>query len=238
MSQNKVKYGLKNVHYAKATLDESGVPTFGTVKAWPGAVSISFDQEGGVSKFRADNRDYWMGQSNNGYSGDLESALIPDDFREDILGEVKSADGTYTEYADAKTVGFALLYQFEGDVKNTRHVLYYCTATRPQLNGETTDEEIEPQTETVTITAGSCINPNNNRPVVKRRCSEEEAAYNTWFESVTFATETAPTYNYTAVVPEGTEDPSEAGWYEKVGTEYVLTEDTTVDNEKTYYVRW
>ena len=169
MSQNKVKYGLKNVHYAKATIDENGVPSYGEVKPWPGAVSMSFDQEGGVTKFRADNRDYWMGQSNNGYSGDLETALIPDSFREDILGEVKSNDGTYTEYADAKTVPFALLYQFEGDVKNSRHVLYYCTATRPQVNGETTDEEIEPQTETLTVTAGSCIHPSNCRQETLRR---------------------------------------------------------------------
>ena len=49
------------------------------------------------------------------------------------------------------------------------------------------------------------------------------------------------TYTYTAVTPEGTENPSEEGWYERTGAEgsyiYTLTTDTTVDNEKTYYER-
>lgn len=47
-----------------------------------------------------------------------------------------------------------------------------------------------------------------------------------------------------AVTPVGTENPSEEGWYEYTGTygddsEYELTEDTTVDSEKTYYtIAW
>ena len=46
-----------------------------------------------------------------------------------------------------------------------------------------------------------------------------------------------PEYTYTEVTPVGTENPSEEGWYELSGTNYVLTEDTTVDDEKTYYER-
>lgn len=47
-----------------------------------------------------------------------------------------------------------------------------------------------------------------------------------------------------AVTPVGTENPSEEGWYEYTGiygdnSEYELTEDTTVDSEKTYYtIAW
>ena len=50
-----------------------------------------------------------------------------------------------------------------------------------------------------------------------------------------------PKYTYTAVTPDGTEDPSAEGWYERSGTEgaytYTLTADTTVDSSKTYYER-
>lgn len=46
-----------------------------------------------------------------------------------------------------------------------------------------------------------------------------------------------PTYTYTPVTPEGTENPSEEGWYEESGSDYVLTEDTTVEIGKTYYTR-
>lgn len=41
--------------------------------------------------------------------------------------------------------------------------------------------------------------------------------------------------SYSAVTPEGTENPSTEGWYELDGTDYVLTTDTTVDGSKTYY---
>lgn len=37
------------------------------------------------------------------------------------------------------------------------------------------------------------------------------------------------------VNPSGTENPQQLGWYELVGGVYVLTTDTTVDDEKTYY---
>lgn len=49
--------------------------------------------------------------------------------------------------------------------------------------------------------------------------------------------EPTPTYTYVEVTPVGTENPSQEGWYELVDNEYVLTEDTTVDSEKTYYER-
>lgn len=44
-------------------------------------------------------------------------------------------------------------------------------------------------------------------------------------------------YTYTAVTPAGTENPSALGWYENVGGEWVLSQDETVDAQKTYYTR-
>lgn len=45
----------------------------------------------------------------------------------------------------------------------------------------------------------------------------------------------ATTIAYNEVTPVGTENPSEEGWYELVEGNYVLSADTTVDSEKTYY---
>lgn len=181
---NKVKYGLCNVYYAVATLDSSNVATYGTPKPWKGAVNLSLDAEGNTTKFRADNIDYWVGVSNNGYSGDFESALIPDDFRQDVLGEIMDTAGVLVEDAAAKTKPFALLFQFEGDEKNTRHVLYNCTATRPSVSGATTEEEIEPQTETLSLTAVSVHNSSLDKDLVKARCKESDSPYSTWFDAV------------------------------------------------------
>jgi len=43
------------------------------------------------------------------------------------------------------------------------------------------------------------------------------------------------TVTYQAVTPVGTENPVEEGWYELSGSNYILSEDTTVDSGKTYY---
>lgn len=182
---NKVKYGLSNVYYAKATIDSSNVATYDAPVAWPGAVNLSLSAEGDTTKFRADNIDYWVGQSNNGYSGDFESALIPDSFRKDILGYIEGTGGILVEDAQAKTTPFALMFQFEGDEKNTRHVFYNVTCTRPTVSGSTTAETIEPQTETVTFTAVAIHNSALNKDIVKASAPETTSgAYTTWFTSV------------------------------------------------------
>ena len=94
---NKVKYGLKNVYYAVATVDEDNKATYATPVAIKGAVNLSLDAQGDTTKFRADNMNYWIGQSNNGYDGDFEVALIPDSFKKDVLGYKQDADGALYE---------------------------------------------------------------------------------------------------------------------------------------------
>lgn len=181
---NKVKYGLKNVYYAVATIDTDNKATYTTPVAWKGAVNLSLDAEGDTTKFRADNMNYWIGQSNNGYSGDFESALIPDSFKKDVLGYAEDADGALYEVKDVQTKYFALLFQFEGDEKATRHVMYKCSATRPSVSGATTDETIEPQTETLSITADAITVAAVNADVVKASAKEGDNAYANWFSAV------------------------------------------------------
>lgn len=181
---NKVKYGLSNVYYAVMSEDAQGAITYATPVAWKGAVNLSLDAEGDVTKFRADNIDYWVGQSNNGYSGDLESALVPDSFITDVLGNVDDQSDVVVELAAGQTKHFALLFQFEGDASATRHVLYNCTASRPSVGSETTGETTEPVTETVSITATSIPSTALNGDIVKAKCDSDSAAYDTWFSAV------------------------------------------------------
>ena len=181
---NKVKYGLKSVYYAVATIAANGSATYTTPVAWPGAVNLSLDAQGDVTKFRADNIDYWVGQSNNGYSGSLESALVPDSFKKDVLGYFEDSAGMLVEDAGASTTPFALLFQFEGDDKATRHVLYNCTASRPAVNGQTTDAAIEPQTESVDLTASSIYVTALSKDIVKASALEASTNYSNWFTAV------------------------------------------------------
>ena len=194
---NKVKYGLKNVHYAKATIADDGSATFGTVKPWPGAVNMSLDPQGDTTKFRADNINYWIGVSNAGYEGDFESALIPDDFLIDIMGYIRDGNGALIEDVSAQPAHFALMFQFEGDQKARRHVLYNVTATRPSVSGATTEETIEPQTETVTFTSGSVYNSTLGKDISKASVEYGDTPYSGWFNAVYQPGGSAVTYTVT-----------------------------------------
>ncbi len=65
-----------------------------------------------------------MTSANNGYSGDLEIALLPDNFRKDILMETEDANGVMVEDSNVETEHFALLFEFSGDKRKIRHCLY------------------------------------------------------------------------------------------------------------------
>lgn len=182
---NKVKYNLKNVHAAKLTesvVDGAVKYTYAAPQAIPGAVSISLDAEGDSSPFYADGIVYFRSVANNGYSGELEIALIPEWFRTDILLEILDSNGVLVEKSDqAESVKFALLFEFDGDVRAIRHVMYNCTASRPSIESETKEDTIEPGTEKLSLTA----DPREDG-LVKSRTGDTTSAetYQNWYKSV------------------------------------------------------
>ena len=179
---NKIKYNLKKVYAAILTKTDDGY-TYATPQAIPGAVSLSLDAEGETSPFYADGIVYFRSAANNGYSGDLEIALIPEWFRENILKETKDGNKVFVETSDlSEPVYFALLFEFDGDQKAIRHVLYNCSVSkRPTINSKTKEASIEPGTETLSISA----DPREDG-LVKARTGDEttNSVYANWYSAV------------------------------------------------------
>lgn len=130
-TSNKVKFGLKNCHYAIATLAADGTVTFGTPVAMPGAVSLSLDAEGDNDPFYADDSVYYMVSNNNGYSGDFELALIPESFLTDVMHETEDANGVIVENKDVEPDILHCFLNFPAT--RERSVTACITAAQPAL---------------------------------------------------------------------------------------------------------
>jgi len=79
------------------------------------------------------------------------------------------------------------LFEFEGDVKKIRHILYRCQATRPTIEGKTVEDKTEVQTSNLNFTASPL--EVNGMNIVKAKASEDisKEKYDSWYT-------TAPTF--------------------------------------------
>ena len=155
---DKVKFGISNVHYAILDGENN---TYGTPVAIPGAVSLSLEPSGDTTPFYADNIQYFVAVANSGYTGDLEVAVFPEAFLKDVFG--------YTLDTTSKVMN------------GTKFVLYNCTCTRPTRELNTTTESVEPQTQTVSITASPLANGNS---LAYTTAETPEETVNGWYTAV------------------------------------------------------
>ncbi|MBG9983343.1 phage tail protein [Aerococcaceae bacterium DSM 111022] len=178
MAENKVKFGLRNVHVWPVTYDNlTNSITYGEARRLPGAVSLTLDPAGDAVEFKADDVTYYFNQNNQGYTGTLTVAMLPDWFREEFLGEVLDAtDGVQFETSQSQSTPFAIAYEVQGDVKAQRFLYYSCNATRPSSTYETADTG-EPQTDELAFNAG----PRSTDFMIKAKTLPDSAKYATWF---------------------------------------------------------
>lgn len=149
---NKVTYGLEQVHIAFRNKEATTQPAWETPIAIPGAVRWTPTAQGQSSTFYADNGPYFVITTNDGYTGELEMALVPDEILAKMLGWVIDDNGMLVEISDGTPKPFALLGQVLGDQRNRRFVYYDCTAQRPAKERTTKGETIEPSTDVLTMT--------------------------------------------------------------------------------------
>lgn len=178
---NKVTYGFKKVHIAFVTSPlEWEMPI-----SIPGAVRFTPTAQGQESTFYADDSPYFVVTANNGYTAELEMALVPDTTLARMLGWEIDTNGMLVEVTNSIPEPFALLGEVSGDVKNRRFVYYHCIASRPAKEHATKNETITPTTDVLNLT----IVPIeiSGKTIVKGvlELSDTNAAvYNSFFDAV------------------------------------------------------
>lgn len=140
MAENKVNFGIENVYYA--------VLTEGTTNSWatpvhvPGAVSITLDSNTTSTPFYADNITYYSSFANNGYTGTLEMARIPESMLKDIWGIAEdNTDKVIFERSGVQPKPFALLFEKDGDQQDDLYCLYRVIPTSKPTEGTSTIED-------------------------------------------------------------------------------------------------
>ena len=153
MSENKVRFGLSNVHYA--ILTEGSSNAWATPVAVPGAVSLTVDANVSSSDFYADNVAYYRTFANNGYTCTLEMAKITEKMLDEVFGMAADATGVIREKTGVDPKPFALLFQVEGDQADENYLFYRCVpSSKPNEGSQTTGENgAEPQTQSFDFSA-------------------------------------------------------------------------------------
>ena len=181
--KNKVTFGLQDVHWAEVTTEASnGALTYGTVERLRGAAELTLVPTGDKGSYKADNINFYTSESNDGYEGTLKLALLTQEFLTRVLGEkLDPTTKTISEIANAEKKNFALMFRFEGDKKETLHVLYYCYASRPSMGSKTKSGSDINEVE-LNFTAS----PRPLDKVVRRKTTEEtsDEIRQNWFKEV------------------------------------------------------
>ena len=174
---DKVKYGIKNVHYALKTTSGYSTPV-----SMPGAVSLSMSPNGDMEIFHADDINYFVTLANNGFDINLEVAYVPETFNQDIMG-MKADAGSKVLYEDANVQpkAFALLFEEEGDADGTKYVIYNCVANRPSRQLATKENSINPQTQSLAIQSSP---ESSGETFAMTKSDTTTAALSGWYSSV------------------------------------------------------
>ena len=219
--------------------------------AWNGITGITESPSGAdETALYADNIKYLSLRAAEEYGMTVTAYTYPDEFAElDGSAFAEDLPGVRIYQQARKTFGMSYRTIIGNDTESNDHgyklhLVYGLTASPSERGYSTVNdspEAIELSWEMtgvpVAITGykNSCLITIDSTAF---KTTEKKAKLMN-LENVLYGTDGEVTY--TAATPVGTENPSEEGWYERSGSAepytYTLTTDTTVDSQKTYYVK-
>lgn len=239
----KIIHGNKNFGYAPINVSESGEMSFGSPVMLKGMVSSNIEVEQDTTNIYADDGTYCMVKGAKIRSAEIGLRYIDKEYAQ-FLGYKLNASGMLTDtgYFPNHCIFFETSEEDcdTGISTRTLHYLYNVMASAPTVETSTDEEEVEAVELSIEYSSSESgfVVDDDGVPVQYgyiTRTEDNASIYDTFKTNVILAVPTS--YSYQIVTPEGTENPSEEGWYELVDGNYVLSTDTEVVEGKTYYER-
>jgi len=210
--------------------------------AWNGITAVNESPEGGDAQdFYADNIKYGSLRGAENFNGTVECYTYPDEWKE-CDGRKSLVPGVTIAQQNRKAFGLSYRSLIGNDTElldygYTLHLVYNATASPSEKSRATINESPEAQTfsyEFRTTPVPVTVIPNAKATShIEIDSTKVSKAQLDAIESILYGT--AGSVSYSEVAATSADNPSTEGWYELVGTTYVLSTDTVVDTEKTYY---
>ena len=179
---NKVNWGLALSAWGKITVDANGHDVYGVPNMFLGNRQVNFTPAGDLVKVFADGTVIYVGKENSGYTGSLELTNMDDEFAKWALSEEVDSNNVQYEVKEPTVNRIYLIWEWVQDTKNTRHIMYNVTVSRPDQNATTAGDgdSKTAQYQTVNLTA---IPREDGIVKAKTRMDVDATAYNNWFNA-------------------------------------------------------
>lgn len=190
----KVQFGIKDVTVWPITEDvdpqtQEATLEFGTKIAIPGTTKLTLDSDASdASTFYADDIAYYITPGkNNGRTGSLENAFIPEDVMTALMDFIQDENGNLVELVNSQTKYFAMAFSKETNDGDIRFIYYKCAFGKLPVSGDTTTDQVTPEVTAVDL---KVVPPTKQftlngvkQPVlgIRTGANTTQASYNAWF---------------------------------------------------------
>ncbi len=178
--ENKITFGLENVHWSKVTTQPTGEIQYSKPEKLAGAVDLELNPISTDIKLKADNIDYHVSESNDGYTGKMTFYNTTEAFDEYVNGLEKKGELT-VEKSTAQSNPIALLFQMEGDKHATRFCLPQVSVKRPKFGTKTKDGA---NVNTVELEFTASPRPTDKVVRYKTNVTTSDEVYNKFFDEI------------------------------------------------------
>lgn len=178
---NKYSFNLKNVHYAVATVNESGELQHGDVKRLMGTTELTIELEQSSDKHFSEGLVYFVTTSSAGYKGELSIYDVDAEFEKEVLGFKEDTKKVQYETMYDQTKEIALLFEVDGNKKAVRHCLLRVKFSKPKYEYKTTTDKVD-----VPVLKLSYEGLSNEKGIgrIKTYEATDKTTYDNWFNAV------------------------------------------------------